>query len=235
MKLSKQERENNRASFRAMSLGQKAEYIFAYYKLPLVIALVALVALGSFAARALTHKEARLYVAFANVVPPPEVEASLTSGYLASVNADTQRTEVLCYHELYLSREANTPDHQYAYASRLKVMAAAEGQQLDAALMNQEAYDILSAEGYLLDLSQMFAGAEALRSNRVVLASNQVEVDLSEANTLEEQAVEQANALEVTKSPLLQGFSGDERIYLGVIANSPRKDEAIAYLAYVCP
>ena len=234
MRLSEQERASNRAAFRSMGLAQKAEYIFAYYKLPLVLALIAAVALGTVVSRALTHKDARLYVAFANVVPPAEVETALTTGYLQQSGADPARTEVLCYHELYLSRDANTPDHQYAYASRLKVMAAAEGQQLDAALMNQEAYDLLSAEGYLRDLTDTFADSNALRSNRVVLASNRVEVDLNETETLQEQSVEQANALEVTDSPLLQGFSGDEPLYLGVITNSPRTDEALAYLAYVC-
>lgn len=233
MKLSPQERAANRAAFRSMSLAQKADYIFAYYKLPLVLALVAIVALGSVAHRALTHKEALLYAAFANVVPPDAVDEALTTGFVLQQGADLARNEVSCYRELYLSSEASVADHQYAYASRLKVMAAVEGQQLDVALMNQEAYDLLSASGFLLDLRQTYGDDPSLQTNTVVLDSNQVEVDLGEAETYEAKTMDAANALDVTQSPLLQGFSGDEPIYLGVIANTDHMDAALAYLRYV--
>jgi hypothetical protein len=156
-------------------------------------------------------------------------------------------------------------------------MAAVEGHQLDAVLMNREAYDLLSASGYLLDLATDEAGATGaagtafaddaagtagaagaanaagsadktgvagpagtafaddtrLCSNTVVIDSNQVEYELGEASTYEAKTVEVANALEVTQSPLLHGFSGNEALYLAVIANSPRQDQALAYLAYV--
>jgi hypothetical protein len=271
VKLSEEERAANRAAFKAMGPAQKADYIFAYYKLPLVLALVAVVALGSVAWRAITHKDALLYVAFVNVAPPLDVDEALTSGFVEATGADPGREEVLCYRELYLSNSATVADHQYAYASKLKAMAAVEGHQLDVVLMNREAYDLLSTSGYLLDLTADEAGAASsddaagtagaagaanaagsadkpgvagpagakfaddtrLCSNTVVIDSNQVEYELGEASTYEAKTVEVANALEVTQSPLLHGFSGNEALYLGVIANSPRQDQALAYLAYV--
>lgn len=268
MKLSEEERAANRAAFKAMGPAQKADYIFAYYKLPLVLALVAIVALGSVAWRAITHKDALLYVAFVNVAPPLDVDEALTSGFVEATGADPGREEVLCYRELYLSNSATVADHQYAYASKLKAMAAVEGHQLDVVLMNREAYDLLSVSGYLLDLTAGAAGATGaagtagtasaanaaesadktgvagpagatladdtrLCSNTVVIDSNQVEYELGEASTYEAKTVEVANAFEVTQSPLLHGFSGNEALYLGVIANSPRQDQALAYLAYV--
>lgn len=233
MRLSEEERAANRAAFRAMGPAQKADYIFSYYKLPLVLALIVIVAVGSVAYRALTHKEPLLHVAFANVVPPEEVNEALTSGFVREMGADPRSSEVACYRELYLSAEANTSDHQFAYASKLKVMAATEGHQLDVVLMNRESYDLLSASGFLLDLGSEFANDPHMQSNTVVLESNQVEVDLGEADTYEAKTVEVANALEVTQSPLLQGFSGDEAIYVGIVANTPRTDTALAYLRYV--
>lgn len=280
MRLSEEERAANRAAFKAMGPAQKADYIFAYYKLPLVLALVAVVALGSVAWRAITHKDALLYVAFVNVAPPLDVDEALTSGFVEATGADAGREEVLCYRELYLSNSATVADHQYAYASKLKAMAAVEGHQLDVVLMNREAYDLLSTSGYLLDLTSGSAGAAGaagtevaagtagaagaanaagsadktgvagpvgatgaagaafaddarLCSNTVVIDSNQVEYELGEASTYEAKTVEVANAFEVTQSPLLHGFSGNEALYLGVIANSPRQDQALAYLAYV--
>ena len=58
MQLSEKERAANRDAFRKMNLAQKAEYIFAYYKLPLVLLLVAVVSLASAAKYFLTHKAA---------------------------------------------------------------------------------------------------------------------------------------------------------------------------------
>jgi len=233
MRLSEQERAANRAAFRQMSAGQKAEYVFAYYKLPLVIGLVLVVALGTVAWRALTHKEPLLYLAYANVVPTPALDEALGAGYVQSRGANPRRSEVLCYRELYLTADAESANHQYAYASKLKLMAAIEAEQLDVALMNQEAYDLLSASGYLAALDADLAGNPLLRSNDVVLSSNAVEVELGEADQLDAEIVRQANALEVTDAALLQGFAPGERFYLGVIANTPRRAEALAYLAYV--
>ena len=45
--------------------------------------------------------------------------------------------------------------------------------------------------------------------------------------------LEDKNALEITQSPLLRGFSGSERLYVGIMANTARLDEAVAYVRYV--
>ena len=112
-------------------------------------------------------------------------------------------------------------------------MAAAENKQLDVVLMNKDAWDVLSASGYLMDLSEHLKGDEALRSNVVVLESNQLEVALNEADSLTAETTEAENALEVTDSPLLGSFSGTEKLYLGIAANTTRVHESLRYLAYV--
>ena len=157
MKLPESEREFNRAAFRAMSIPKKADYIFAYYKLPLVLILIAVIAIGSVIHQVVTHKDAVLYAAFLNVIPDEETDATLTQGYLERVGADPARNEVLCYHELYISTDDTIQNHQYAYASKLKLMGAIDGEQLDVVIMNREAYDLLSAWGYLLDLEDACA------------------------------------------------------------------------------
>lgn len=237
MILSPEEKAANRAAFRAMGVGAKAEYIFAYYKLPLVLALVACVALGSVAHRLLTHKDPVLYVAFANVVPADSSDEALTSGFVEHLGKSPRRSEVVCYRELYLSGEATQQDHQYAYASRLKLMAAVDAEQLDVVLMNREAYDLLSGSGYLLGLDGLQGlpkpAASRLVTNTVVLSDNGVEVELGEADEYVAETEEARNALEVTGLPLFADFPEDETFYLGVIANTPRLEASVAYLAYV--
>ena len=233
MRLTERERQRNREAFRAMGLAEKADYVFSYYKLPLVIALIVLVATGSIVHRVLTRKDTVLYVALTNVVPPADVEARLTTDYVESTGRDTRTDEVSLYRELRLTEDASLMDHQYAYASRLKLMAAAEDRKVDVALMNRESWDLLSAAGYLLDLESLLPDDDALRTNTVVLESNQVEVDLNEADELEVKTAEAANALEVTDAPLFGGFSGGEPLYIGIFANTTRTHEALRYLTYV--
>lgn len=241
MILSPEEKAANRAAFRAMNLGQKAEYIFAYYKLPLVIALVVVVALGSMMKWLVTHKDPVLYVAFANVVPSDDSDAVLTTDFVEHQGMSPRKYEIVCYRELYLSGDANQPDHQYAYASKLKLMAAADAEELDVVLMNQEAYDLLSASGYLLDLRKACTGSHALPtpiekrlvSNIVVLSDNRVEVELGEAGEYVADTVEETNAFLVSDISLFDDFPKDESLYLGIIANTPRLDEALAYATYL--
>lgn len=241
MILSPEEKAYNRAAFRAMSLGQKAEYIFAYYKLPLVIALVVCVALGTVILRTVTHKDPLLYAAYVNVAPNAEVDEALTTGFVENQGENPRRAEVVCYRELYLATDASAQNHEYAYASRLKLMAATDGELLDVVLMNQEAYDLLSASGYLLDLQEACVGTRSLtpeaerrlRTGTVVLSDNRIEVELGEADSYTAETLTAANAFEVSDISLFDTFPDDERLYLGIVANTPRLDQALAYAAYL--
>lgn len=241
MRLSAEERAVNRSAFRAMGPKDKTEYVFAYYKLPLTLALIVVVALGWVVSRALTHKAPLLYTAFVNVVPNERLDEALTTGFVEQLGADPRKSEVVCYRELYLSNDAPQQDHQYAYASRLKLMASVDAEQLDVLLMNQEAYDLLSAGGYLLDMGTELTGTRALPAaadgllvtNTVVLADNRVELELGEADSYEATTVEATNALEAGDLPLFDDYAPDERFYLGIVANTPRLDMASAYLRYV--
>lgn len=241
MRLSEKEKAANRAAFRAMNLRDKAEYIYAYYKFPLVLALVAIVSLASVTRWLITHKEPLLYVAYVNVVPDEQLDETLTTDFVVAEGKSPRRSEVVCFRELYLSRDADQQSHQYAYASRLKIMATVDAEQLDVVLMNKEAYDLLSGSGYLLDLKDVQASAQALSpaaqklltANTIVLSDNRLEVELNEADEYEADTIEQVNALDVTALPLFADYPEDESFYLGIIANTPRLDESLAYLQYV--
>ncbi|MBQ6522894.1 MAG: hypothetical protein IJI15_08750, partial [Atopobiaceae bacterium] len=122
-------------------------------------------------------------------------------------------------------------------ASKLKLMGAIDGEQLDVVIMNREAYDLLSAWVYLLDLGDARAAnprlEAALVSNTVILSDNRVEVELNEADEYIAETIEVANAVELGDSPLFPDFAADEHIYLGIIANTPRQEQALDYLDYV--
>lgn len=234
MKLTSQEKAARKAAFRALSPAKKLEHIFTYYLWYILLGLAALLVLGSVLQRQLTKKETVLSVAFANVSVGEDLETALTEAYLLASDRDPRRQEVYLYRDLYLSEDADTLNHEYAYASRMKLMGAVQAQRLDIVLMNREAYDLLSRQGYLLELDALPEKLrEKLAANEVVLADNGIEWRLGEADEHELVTESVLNALDASKLPLFSGAGLSDRVYLGVIANSPRVDEAVRYLRYL--
>ena len=241
MKLSPKERAEIRESFRQMSPAKKLEYIFSYYKLPIVLAVVALIVVGDFTYRHFTKKEALLYVAYFNVSMGEELNTALTAGFVDYAGASAAKQEVYVYPDLYLAQNPSTDNHPYAYASQLKLLAAIEAKKLDIVLMNQEAYDILSQNEYLYAIPDILEKNEPLylllepylTTNTVILEDNSIEYTLNEADTYEAVTAQAVNGINVSSFPLFQdaGFSGS--VYLGVIANSPRLSTVFQYMEYL--
>ena len=241
MSASPQERALRRDAFRKMNVREKLDYIFTYYKLPILLGVIALAVIGSAIHRQLTKKEAVLYAAFINVSVGESLEDTLTVQFVARSGERAQRSEVYLYRDLYLSDDASFVNHEYAYASRLKLLGAINAKKLDLVLMNREGYDILSQNGYLMELSELTDGNEALRQrlvpylteNTVILEDNAIEYNLNEAPSYEAVTEDAANALEVTDLPALRSAGFSDAVYLGVIANSARTEWVLRYLDYL--
>ncbi|MBQ3481960.1 MAG: hypothetical protein IJH48_06430 [Oscillospiraceae bacterium] len=242
MKLSEQEKAARRAAFRNMRAAEKLDHVWTYYKWPILLGLLALIVLGSALHRELGKKEPVLYLAFANVVAGEDLEEDLTDGFLRFLGADAKKREVYLYRDLYLSDDADTLNHEYAYASKMKLMGAVSAGKLDLVLMNREAYDLLSRSGYLLELSPALFTENAalyaqvlpiLSSNEVVLSDNSIEYQLGEAETLEVETETVRNALDVSSLPLFARAGFPDAVYLGVIANSERLSDCIAYISFI--
>lgn len=232
--LSPKEKAALRESFRSMTPGQKADYIFTYYKWYILLGLITLWILGSFGWRQLTRKEPVLYLALANVSVGQEMEEALTKDFLVAAGIDPRKNEVLVYTGLYLADDATVENHEYAYASKLKLMASVEAKKLDVVLMNRAGYDLLSASGYLLELPPLLGeNFPGLTENKVILENNTVEYTLNEAEELRIITEDACNGVEVTDSPLLRDAGFDGAVYFGIIANSPRMEEAVRYLRYL--
>ena len=241
MKLSEQERAVIRESFQTMTVVQKLDYIFEYYKPALLAVAIALIILSSVAYRTITHKDVLLYTAYANIAVGDTLDTALNEGFVRATGDNPRKNEVYLYRGLYLSQDASQENHEYAYASQLKVLATIANQQLDALLMNREAYDLLSASGYLLPLEELLEQDSALStqlaarltSNTVILEDNAIEYNLNETDTYHAVTEEVVNGIDISSFPLFDraGFSGD--VYFGVIGNSPRLDTVLQYIAYL--
>ena len=238
MKLTASERAERREAFRRMSAADKIDYVFSYYKLPIILALLFAYVLCYGAYRHFSRKEVLLYVACANVALNEEMTEALSNGFVRASNGNVGTEAVFLYQNLYLSDNPTLANHEYAYASRLKVIAAADAEQLDIILMNREAYDLLSESGYLLNLSSGLLDRypnfrEVLTANKVILEDNALDFSLGEAEDYHATAIYEENALEVSQFPLFLNAGFTDSIFLGILPNSPRLDEAMKYITYL--
>ena len=241
MKLSAEQKAAHKAAFRNMTPAEKADYVFTYYKWPILLCLTAMIVLGSVVRHQLTKKDPVIYAALANVAVGEDMETALTGGYIAASGAGS-RAEVYLYSGLYLSEDADTVNHEYSYASHIKVMGAIQTGKMDVILMNREAYDLCSRRGYLADLRELLAGAgpelaavlEPVHTeNDVIVSDNSLEYLLNEADEQEVILEPAVNAAEISGLPLFAGAGFDSEVYIGVIANSTRTDEVLKYLSYI--
>ena len=240
MKLTKEQKAARKAAFRAMTPADKLDYIVSYYKWPILLTVILLLILGSAAHRRLTEKEPVLYLALADVVAGENLEDALTTGFLRAEGVNSSRQEVYLYRDLYLSDNADVVNHEYAYASRMKVMGAIQANKLDLVLMNREAYDLCSRNGYLMVLDAWLPALDAaealspyLVSNMVILEDNTIAYQLGEAASHELVTEEVKNGLDVSRLPLIASAGFPEATYLGVLANCERLDACADYLAYL--
>ena len=124
VKLSEKEKAAHKAAFQAMSPAEKAEHIFTYHKWTILLVLLILLVLVSTLHRHLTQKKPVLYMAVINVSFGEDMEKRLTEDFLTKTGSDTRRQEVYLYRDLYLSEDADALNHEYAYASKMKLSSA---------------------------------------------------------------------------------------------------------------
>lgn len=222
---------------------KKLQYLWDYYKLPFVIACILLYILGYVLYGHFTQKNNVLYAAFINVAPSDALTERLGDGFLLSRDMDLNKNAFYLYTGLYLTTDEANPYHEYTYASRIKLIAAIDSETLDIALMDQEAFDAFSQNGYLYNIEEFLSEEdyqlyldcqELLRDNIVILEDNADEAALDNSVSYTAETEEYPMALDISFSPLLKDAGFTDSVYLGVVKNTPRKEEAVEYIRYLC-
>lgn len=234
---SKKEIEAEKKAFKQMTMGEKIDHILAYYKLPVFTVIIALIVLTSTIVTNATKKKPYLYVAYANFTCGETLDEQLTKGYLENIGIDTKKYDIYVYRNLYITDDPSDVDHQYSYASKLKVMGAISARQLDLMFMNKEAYDLMSSSGLLLNLSATednpcFATLSPyIMSNDVILSDNAVDLELGNAEEYVAETESQKNGIDISSSDTFTSAGIDNDLYIGIIANSRHVEECMQYIA----
>lgn len=197
----------NRATLKNLHGKARLQYLWDYFKLPFVLFCILIYVIAYLLYGHFTKKENVLYIAYTNVSVGDTLSESLLDDYLSYRNLSTKKNRIYTYTNLYITNDPVNDDYQYAYASSTKLLAAIDSKHLDLILMNEEALNALVQQGYLSDLTQFIP--ESI-----------------------ENAAASAYALNASHTELFKNAGFSDNVYIGVIDNSPRKEEALRYLEY---
>lgn len=234
---------SEKEKLRRLSGRQKLQYLWDYYKLHFAVICILLYILGYVLYGHFTQKNNVLYAAFINIAPSESLTETLSGGFLSYRNLDTDKNAFYLYTGLYLTTDESNPYHEYTYASRIKLIAAIDTETVDIVLMDQEAFDAFSQNGYLYNMEEFLTEADPklyrdcqdlLRENIVILEDNAEEAALDRSASYTAETQKYPMALELSHTPLLKGFGFTEPVFLGIIKNTPRKEEAAEYVRYLC-
>lgn len=232
--------------------GQRIQYIWDYYKLPILIGCIVIYALGYAVYRHATSKDTVLYTALINVSAGEQLTEALSGGFLASLDGAEEAgsgsktgaagRQVQLYTGWYLTDDPSSEQYEYTYATRMKVLASIDGEQLDVVLMDKEAFDAFAQNGYLANLETLLAeeAPELLTAfqpllveNIEILEDNAQDVVLDPSVEYHAETTSYPMAIVLDEAPLIAraGFSGT--VYFGILGNTPRQETAVEYLKYL--
>ena len=246
--MSRKSRAGSTSTLRQLKGWKKLQYILDYYKFPLLLAAAALYIIIWLTMRNLTQKDVVLYVGLVNAAPSEELILKLSDGYLEETGFPKSDNSVYLYRNLFLSADETSEYHPYSYATKMKILGAINANQLDVVLMNQEAFDAFSQNGYLADLQELLNSPEAgadgrslfkavkgsLCTNVRIEEDNSVDVLLGNETEYHSVTTKGSFGLNLTDASALVGNAGlSGTVFLGIIKNSTRKKEAVQYLDYL--
>lgn len=221
---------------------QKIQYIWDYYKLPLALLAIVLYVIVYILYRHLTYKDTILYTALVNVNAGETLTEQLAEGFLEVSGIDTSKNKLHVYADLYLTDDENNAYHEYTYASRMKILASIDGELFDVVLMNQEAFDAFSQNGYLCNLDELLADENPdfyndinpfIVNNIYIEEDNSFELIFDSSIPYNTVSEEYPMGLDLSQARLIKQAGFGETVYFGIIENSPRKETAVAYLKYL--
>lgn len=221
---------------------KKLQYIWNYYKLPLIALCIFIYIIGYILCAHITRRDTILYTALVNVVTGETLTEQLKEGFVNDLHLNPAKEEVILYTGLYLTDDELNAYHEYTYASRMKILASINGQLLDVVLMDREAFEAFSQNGYLCDLDELLSQKDPslydqlkddLVSGIVILEDNSNERIFDDTIPYSAVTEEHSLGLELSRSSFIRQAGFSDTVYLGVIANSPRMDMAVRYLEYL--
>lgn len=203
-------------SFRQLTGKQKLQYIWDYYKFPIVVACILVYIAGYLLYGQLTKKDTVLHTALINISAGESSIEMLSTDFLESQNMDSKKNELLLTTGLYLTDDTHDPNFQYAHASQIKLLASIDNEELDVVLMDKKVFDFFTENDYLYNLKELLSGEKDSSAYAAITEESPTGINLS-------------------NSPLIKKAGFEDTIYLGVIKNTTHIDMTTRYIRYFFP
>lgn len=217
----------------------KIRFIWDYYKIPIFLICVCIYAAGYIVWRNVTAEFPQLYVAYVNVEAGEALDRQLTEGFIDHLQPREKHSVVRAIRDLVLTENLQEVDGSYVYASQVKILSAIDNQQLDVVLMNKEAFDAFSQNGFLADLDS-FAKEHDLTNlepyfidNIEILSDNMTDVMTDPTIEYHSETTTYPMGIDISEFPCIKEAGFPDHVYLGIIANTERADNAAAFVAYL--
>lgn len=219
---------------------QRVRYLWDYYKFPFLVLFILLYIPGYTLYRRITTKDVRLYVGLVNIAANEETIGRLSDDYMTAAGFNRSREDLRLYTGWYLTTDRDSAYFEYTYASQLKILASIDAEQLDIVLLDRESFDAFSQNGYLYNLEDLLQDTPLyedlkpfLVSNIEFVSDNAKDINFDPSVEFESTTLEYPMGLDLSDSHVFADAEYSDTIYLAVIANTPRTDEVLNYLAYL--
>ena len=217
----------------------KIQYIWDYYKLPIFLICVCVYVAGYVAWRNVNSEYPQLYLAYVNVEAGETLDRQLTTDFIDYLRPAQKNSVVRAIRSLALTDNLQEVDGSYVYASQVKILSAIENKQMDVVIMNREAFDAFSQNGFLINLDT-FAEAQNLThlqpyfvDNIEILSDNATEVLTNPEATYKSETVSYPMGIEITDFPYIKEAGFPDHVYLGIISNTEHAENAAAFVTYL--
>lgn len=224
----------------SLSKRKRVRYLWDYYKLPFVIVFIVLYIIGFNIYRHVTHKDTILYTGLVNIAATEETTAKLSDDFFTYIDANAKKEECRLYTGWFLTTNKDSQYFEYTMASQIKILASIDDEQLDIVLLDRESFDAFSQNGYLYNIEELLQGTDLydqlkpyIVSNIHFLEDNGKDINFDASIEFKATSEEFPMGLDVSKSHIFDGTSYSDTIYLGVIANTTRKEMVLKYLEYL--
>lgn len=188
---------------RELNTRQKLRYLWDYYRIRIGLGVLAVIAVIAALAHARTKPDIRLSVGMINL-SSGNAAGVLKDGYLDSLSKRGRKDTVhLAEGYRIADRTDDSLDFEYTYASNLKLLAQITDRSLDVVLMDRAAMKVMERNRYLMRLPDQISG----------------------------ESDGYAAALPDKRCRAL--FGGRAEVCVGIIASTPRKEEALRYVRYL--
>ena len=217
----------------------KIQYIWDYYKLPIFLICICVYVSGYLIWRNANVEHPQLYLAYVNLEIGETLDHHLTEEFIDYLHPEEKNCVVKAIRNLALTENLQKADGSYVYASQMKILAAIDNRQLDVVLMNQEAFDAFSQNGLLINI-ETFAKEQGLTNlqpyfvdNIEILSDNATEVIVDPAAAYHSEITTYPMGIEITEFPFIKEAGFPDHVFLGIIANTERADNAASFVSYL--